>query len=396
MSHGYVTDVPYVRAFVHELAPAWLDHAALVSGLAPPQRHAFAWCDLGCGQGVTAAVLAATHPAGRFHGIDAMPGHIENARRLAVEAGIANVTFHAADFATAVEIDLPKFDYIVGHGVYSWVAPQVRADIRSFVDRHLAPGGLVYVSYNAMPGHAADLPLQRLLRAIGESCPGDSRERVAAALTIVDRFLALKAPALVASPTLAQMRDARDRLAWSSPAHGYMGQHWNPLWVSEVRADLAGIGLKPVGSATLIENHDAFVLGSAAREALAAIDDPDIRELARDVLIDQVFRRDLYARQGRRLTEDEQRRRLLAGAFALMRPAGAIEYTLRTAAGRLGFDNASARAIVAALAAGPRRLGDLAEQGSMAAGDMVANAVVLCASNQIRPVEATPAPVAAV
>src|SRR5262249_11516219 len=100
--------------------------------------------------------------------------------------------------------------------------------------------------------------------------------------------------------------------------------------------------------------------------------------------------------QGGRLAEEGQRRRLLAGVFALMRPAGTIEYTLRTAAGRLGFDNASARAIVAALAAGPRRLGDIAEQGSMAAEDIVANAVVLGASHQIRAGEATAAPGGAV
>ena len=56
------------------LAPAWLDHVALVGGIEPPARRAgFAWCDLGCGQGITALILAATHPGGVFHGIDAMP-----------------------------------------------------------------------------------------------------------------------------------------------------------------------------------------------------------------------------------------------------------------------------------------------------------------------------------
>jgi hypothetical protein len=45
---GYVTDVPYVRAFVHQCAPAWLDHVAVVSGVVPPAREdGFAWCDLG-------------------------------------------------------------------------------------------------------------------------------------------------------------------------------------------------------------------------------------------------------------------------------------------------------------------------------------------------------------
>jgi 2-polyprenyl-3-methyl-5-hydroxy-6-metoxy-1,4-benzoquinol methylase len=139
---GYVADVPYLRAFIHELAPAWLDHVALVSGLVPPEREGgFAWCDLGCGQGVTAAMLAVMHPAGVFHAIDAMPEHIDHGREFAAEAGAHNVEFHAADFATAGDLPFPQFDYIVAHGVYSWVGPKVRADIRSFIVRHINPGG---------------------------------------------------------------------------------------------------------------------------------------------------------------------------------------------------------------------------------------------------------------
>src|SRR5919197_5341824 len=99
---GYGADIPYLRDFKPMLAPAWLDHVALVGGVTPPARErGFAWCDLGCGQGVTAAILAATHPAGSFHGIDAMPAHIEHATRLAAEADAPNARFHAADFASA-------------------------------------------------------------------------------------------------------------------------------------------------------------------------------------------------------------------------------------------------------------------------------------------------------
>src|SRR5690242_16785110 len=109
---GYATDVPYLRDFKPMLAPAWLDHVALVAGIEPPDRHyGFAWCDLGCGQGVTAAMLAATHPSGKFHGIDAMPMHIDHARGLGAAAGISNVCFHAADFAVAIDLELPLFDY---------------------------------------------------------------------------------------------------------------------------------------------------------------------------------------------------------------------------------------------------------------------------------------------
>jgi SAM-dependent methyltransferase len=114
--------VPYVPTFMPELAPAWLDHVSLVSGLTPPARDGgFAWCDLGCGLGLTTAVLAATHPAGRFCGFDAMPGHIDQAQQFAAESAIENIEFHAADFAAATEFDFGGFDYIVSHGVYSWV-----------------------------------------------------------------------------------------------------------------------------------------------------------------------------------------------------------------------------------------------------------------------------------
>ena len=97
---GYGADIPYLRDFKPMLAPAWLDHVALVGGIDPPDRRGgFAWCDLGCGQGVTAAILAATHPGGTFEGIDAMEVHVDHGRRLAAMAAITNVRFHAADFA---------------------------------------------------------------------------------------------------------------------------------------------------------------------------------------------------------------------------------------------------------------------------------------------------------
>jgi|SRR5215467_12412510 len=109
--HGYGADIPYLRDFKPMLAPAWLDLVALIGDLDPPARHGgFAWCDLGCGQGVTAAILAATHPDGVFHGIDAMPLHIDHGGRLAAEAAIPNLYFHAIDFAGAIDLELPEFD----------------------------------------------------------------------------------------------------------------------------------------------------------------------------------------------------------------------------------------------------------------------------------------------
>lgn len=385
--HGYVTDVPYVRSFIRELAPAWLDHVALVQGWAPPARkQGFTWCELGCGQGVSAVLLASTHLRGRFFGIDAMPAHIAHARRLAAEGRIANVRFHAAEFAAAAELDLPGFDYIVAHGVYSWIDRPTQDALCRFIDRYLRPSGLVYLSYNAVPGRAADLPFQRLMRALGERLPGDSIARVVAAAEIVNGLSALKAPALVASPMAWMAKRHTEYYAPAYLAHELMGASWEPFCVTEVRAAMAAIGLAPVGSATLLENYDSFVLGKAARKAIATIADPDARELARDFLIDQFFRRDVFARNGRRLDDNARRRRLLASAFSLTRPAAMIAYKLSTPAGRLSFDNAATRHIVAALGAGPRRLADIAAR-RITEWDLLGNALALSAAGALSPVE---------
>jgi SAM-dependent methyltransferase len=392
---GYVTDVPYVRIFTRELAPAWLDHVALVSAFAPPSRDGeFAWCDLGCGQGLTAVILAATHPAGRFCGIDLNSAHIENAQRFAAECAIENVEFHAADFSAAAETDFGGFDYIVSHGVYSWVDERSQNALRSFFDRHLKPGGLVYVSYYAIPGRAADLPFQRLVRALGLTLSGDSAKRCAAAIEIVHKLTGLKAPALVGSPMAMRLKEHRAEFELAYLSHELMSANWEPLCVTDLRAAMRSIGLMPVGSATLIENYDSFVLGQAARRALAAIGDLDARELARDFLIDQFFRRDVFVRGSRALDENERRSQLLAASFALTRPANAIEYTTETPAGHLRYGNAVARDIVAALAGGPRPLADIRTQLALAPQDALANALVLSAAGALRPVERSHTPVA--
>src|SRR5271169_4174113 len=358
--HGYATDIPYLRDFKPPLAPAWLDHVALVGGVQPPAREAgFAWCDLGCGQGLTANILAVTHPGAAFHAIDAMSAHIDHARRLAGEAGIPNVGFHCVDFAAAADLDLPSFDYIVAHGVYSWVDSASQRALRRFFDRRLKPGGLVYVSYNAMPGWARDLPFQRLARELARGSSGDSAARLAAALGIIRTLAAAEVPALAPSFIVGELERRPEDYTPAYLVHEFMPGAWQPLYVTEVRAAMKTIGLAPVGSATLIENLDPLVLSGNAREVLGALADDDLRELVRDFYLDQRFRCDVFARDKRVLGGEQRCGALLTSTFALARPAAAIRYSAATPAGFHPYNNPAARAIVGALADGPRSLAEI-------------------------------------
>jgi len=386
--NGYATDIPYLRDFKPMLAPAWLDHVALVAGVEPPVRQdGFAWCDLGCGQGVTAAILAATHPTGTFHGIDAMPVHIDHAQRLAAEAAISNACFHALDFAAALDLELPQFDYIVAHGVYTWIDLESQRALRQFIDRRLKPGGLVYLSYNAMPGWARDLPFQRLVRELGLTFPGDNAVRFAAAVGIIRALAEARVPALEASFTVRELDQRPEDYAPAYLVHEFMPAAWRPLYVTEVRAAMATIGLTPVGSATLSENLDWMVLDEAARKTLATISELDARELVRDFYLDQRFRCDVFARGNKRLGADERAGRLFSSTFALARPVPSIEYTTTSPAGPVVYDTPAARAIIAALTLGPRAL-----TGPATAQDLEA-ILTLCATGDVMPAEPGKAPV---
>jgi SAM-dependent methyltransferase len=384
----YVTDVPYIAGFTAELAPEWLDLVATVCGFATARRdERFAWCELGCGPGLAPIILAATHPEGVFHGVDAMPDHIARGRAIASRAGLGNLTFHALDFAKAGTRDLPQFDYITAHGVYAWIDEAAAASMRRFIKRHLAPGGLVYVSYNAMPGWASDGPFQHLLYALAEGRSGDSIARFAGAASMAEVLRKAGAAALSASPTAVGFQEEREKRPEAYFAHEYLAPAWRPRYVDEVRREMAEIGLSPVGSATLRDNFDGFVLRAAAREALVEIADPDERELARDYFLFQRFRRDVFGRAPQRIDDDARRERLFGMTFALMRPAALVEYKTTTEAGELAFDNAVSRGLVAQLAQGPRRLRDCLEKGT-SAQDLLANALTLCCAGLVRPVAA--------
>ncbi|HEX3537188.1 MAG TPA: class I SAM-dependent methyltransferase [Stellaceae bacterium] len=392
---GYVTDVPYTRGFKPMLAPAWLDLVAIIAGFAPPARErGFTYSDLGCGQGVTMAILAGTHPAGEFHGIDAMPGHIAHAEQLAGEADIRNAKFYETDFAAAGRLPLPRFDYIVAHGVYTWVDGPTRAALRRFIDARLKSGGLAYVSYNALPGWSGDLPFQHLVRELAAGHKGNSAVRFTAAADTIGRLAEAGAASLADSCIVNDLRDRPGDYRPGYVVHEFMHAGWRPAYVTEIRRDLAESGLVPAGSAILVENFDGWTLSRSGRALIASIADPDRRELARDFLIDQRFRCDVFTRDARRIAPEAQRQRLLDIGLALAKPPAAIAYEAPAPSGRLLYDNKAARAVVAGLGDGAKSLSEIPVNG-IAQQDLIANALALAAAGDIRPAEKTRTPVGA-
>ena len=157
---GYVAEIGYTYGYYTELNPLRVRLAFLNSGLVFPEFGTA--CELGFGQGVSVNVHAAASVT-QWYGTDFNPAQADFARKLAVASG-ADARFYDDAFADfANRPDLPEFDYIALHGIWSWVSAENRAVIVDFIRRKLKIGGVLYVSYNTFPGLAAFAPLRHLM-----------------------------------------------------------------------------------------------------------------------------------------------------------------------------------------------------------------------------------------
>lgn len=108
--------------------------------------------ELACGNGANLIPLASRWPGASFLGIDLAETAILSAQKHSMELGLSNIAFRAADIALLRPGDLGAFDYVIVHGLYSWVPEPVRRATLGLIASVLAPGGVAYVSYNALPG----------------------------------------------------------------------------------------------------------------------------------------------------------------------------------------------------------------------------------------------------
>ena len=151
--------VPYPGHPFAQTHPDRLATVATLFGLRPAPPDACRVLELGCGDGGNLVPMAYGLPGTTFSGIDLAGRAIERARRLASALGLDNVRFEHADLTAA----RGEFDYVIAHGVYSWIEPTARDALLAACRRHLAPGGVAYISYDVLPGgHLREITRQML------------------------------------------------------------------------------------------------------------------------------------------------------------------------------------------------------------------------------------------
>jgi SAM-dependent methyltransferase len=293
-SPEYVTDVTYVRAFEPDLSPAKLRIVAALNGFLAPPADDFDYCELGCAHGDTTAGLAAAFPKSRFVGVDINAKHITSARELARGGELHNVRFLERDFEDLAKEDLPDFDFITAHGVLSWVGPHKRRAVVDFAQRRLKPGGLLYVSYNALPGWAAVEPLRQLILAKAALASGNSLERARQGVLFARLMEQKGAEYFKSNPGAKAMLEAMDKHGLAYVVHEYLHAHWVPMYFAQVASEMAASDLFFVGQAPLYLNYRDIAIPSSLAPVFQEIKDRITFESLKDFALNEYFRRDVY------------------------------------------------------------------------------------------------------
>lgn len=145
--------VPYRHGAIPDSHPARIGAIARLLGIpsAPPDRCRV--LEVGCAEGMNLLPLAERFPKSEFVGVDFSTNQIGVAEAARAACGIGNARLVCADLRTW-KPDGGTFDYIIAHGVYSWVPAEVRERLLALCTEALSPAGIAYVSYNTLPGWA--------------------------------------------------------------------------------------------------------------------------------------------------------------------------------------------------------------------------------------------------
>lgn len=333
-TQGYVVDIEYTYGYYGELNPLRLAMAFLYAGLVPP-RIATA-CELGYGQGVTVNIHAAASDV-RWYGTDFHPAHAAFAQALAEESRSGAQLFDQSFAEFCTRSDLPDFDYVALHGIYSWISGENQKVIVDFLRRKLKVGGVLYISYNTTPGFAPIGPVQQLMAKHAELMAPPSQSSLAkadAAIEFVERVLALNPIYAAANPTVPDRVRTIKGQNRHYVAHEYLNEHWRPLAVAELAEHLAPAKLGFACSATYLDHIDAVNLTPEQHRFVADIADPVFRQTVRDFMINQQFRRDYWVKGGRRLAPFEQVTAIRQQQVVLVANRGEVIFNVTGALGQ--------------------------------------------------------------
>ncbi|MCB1801066.1 MAG: class I SAM-dependent methyltransferase [Gammaproteobacteria bacterium] len=286
--------IPYDRLSLAETHPDQLAVLAALYGVVSPEPSTCRVLELGCAAGGNLIPMAWYLPTAHFVGLDLSQVQVTAGQSMIDELGLTNIVIERADVAD-VDLGSEGFDYIIAHGLYSWVPEAVRAALLLLIRKQLRPNGVAYLSFNALPGwQMRGMLRQMLLFHVRDA--GNPALRVSAAREFL-RFLGtgLGDLQVLSAEYLRHELASLQRAPDSYLYHEYLAAVNEPLLFSAFVEQAQAAGLRYLCNAELHYQLPS-TLGEAAEQALATITDPLLRQQYIDFITNRNFHQALLVR----------------------------------------------------------------------------------------------------
>jgi methyltransferase-like protein/SAM-dependent methyltransferase len=288
-------EIPYPSQPFRYTHPDHLAVVATLLGLSPAQADRCRVLELGCASGGNLIPLAYTYPDSTFLGIDLSVEQIRQGEELRAALGLANVELRALDLVD-VDDNFGTFDFIICHGVYSWVPAAVQHWILEICARRLGPDGIGFVSYNTFPGWH----MRGMIRAMMGLHDRQFRDRPAAERVGEARaILAFLAEAVPEenSPYSLLLRQHLEQLSAYSDSylfHEHLEECNEPIYFIEFCERLAAKGLRYLGESEFRVMVPSTSFSLKVQDQLQALA-PSLLEMEQymDLLRNRMFRQTL-------------------------------------------------------------------------------------------------------
>jgi len=303
---GYVSDIDYTYGYYRELNPFYAKHTFLSQGIVFPEvKYA---CELGFGQGISTVIHGSASDV-EWYGTDFNPSQAAFASNLAKTAGSKCHLYDDSFGDFAARPELPNFDFIGLHGVWSWVSAENQQAIVDFIRRKLNVGGVLYISYNTLPGWSSFAPMRHLMTLHADIIGSEGEglvKRIDGALNFAGELLQTEPVFSEANPKVKERLEKLHGMSRHYLAHEYFNKDWSPIHFKTMAEALEPAKVSFACSAALGEHIDIINFNQEQKKLLDKITDPTLRQSVRDFMVNQQFRRDYWVKGLQRMSKDEQ------------------------------------------------------------------------------------------
>ena len=296
--------IPYPGSPFAQTHPSRLATLATLFGMKPAPVERCRVLELGCTDGGNLLPMASTLPESEFVGVDLAGRAVAKGQDIARQLGLRNIELRACD-VRQVDRTWGEFDYIIAHGLYSWVPEPVREHLLKISKENLAPNGVTYISYNAHPGgHLRKMIREMMLyhlRGVQEPA-----ERISRARAFLD-FLAKATPARV-DEYRALLATELDQILTRDPCvlfHDELAEIYEPLFFHEFMSHAQRHGLQFLSEANYHDMQDSAFSDLTGKTLQAFTGEDRIaHEQYRDFLKCRKFRQTLLCHEEGKLDTD--------------------------------------------------------------------------------------------